>query len=265
MPDVDTSFGKLVLPYPAGAESDPLIDPPVEVLLGYLGFWLRAMLNDKLASMGGGRPEATDENYADACPVANRFPYDPFVGEIWRRNPKPALYCWWKGSSVTTPKTMVYDLRTRELGLLWVFCEVQAPRNDELRHGALAAVDAVITRAIRRGSHPGYGHGSDDPGTPVWRSAGVAEIRLGQTTPGKLAPIPEGLDRRDTSPGQVTGYYQAVAGSIFVSERVPADSLRVPEDLNTDQTLTIATNEEGDVLDVVDLIEVVIPSPPVGP
>lgn len=263
MPSVDTTIGGLTLPVPAGAASDPFADPACLALLDYLGFWLREMLNAKLASMGG--PITGDENYADACPTTNRFPYDPMLGEVWRRNPKPALYIWWNGPSRTIPKTIAYDLRVRELALLWIFCECQAPENDEQRYGTLAGVDAVIKRAIHRQSHPNYGYDGDAPGTPIWRSMGAAEVKLGDMVPGKLAPIPDASERRDSALGQIVNYYPAVRGTIVVSERVSADSLDDVDDLNTDMSMVVATNEEGDVLDTVDVVELIIPGPPIGP
>lgn len=267
MPSPDTTFGGLPLPVPAGAASDSFPDPACDALLDYLGFWLREMLNAKLASMGGARPARPgqpSEDPANACPVANVYAFDPMLGEVWRRNPKPAIYIWWNGQSKSTQKTIVYKLRERQLALLWVFVEVNSPEGDGKRYGTLAGVDAVIERAIDRGSHPSYGYDGATPGTPIWRSMGVDEIKIVDMVPGKLAPIPAGGERRDAAVGQVINYYPAVRGTIVVSERVPADSLGA-DDLNVDMSMIVATNEEGDVLDPLDVVEIIIPGPPVGP
>jgi hypothetical protein len=265
MPSNETSIGGLSLPVAAGAAGDALPDPAALVLLDYLGFWLRLMLNDKLASMGGDVPERPEETYADACPAANLFPYNPMPGEIWRRNPKPALYCWWSGKSATVQKTMLKRYRIRELSLLWVFCEVQAPDNDELRYGTLPAVDGVIRLALEEGYHPSYGYGTDAPGTPLYKSAGVVEYAIGQSQPGVLAPIPETNNRMNDSPGQILNYYPAVQASIMVTEeivrRTPAD----PDDVHFGTNIVTKTNESADSAGGLTVVEIIVPGPPPYP
>lgn len=264
MPSNETNIGGLALPVPAGAASDPLPDPAALAILDYLGFWLRLMLNDKLVSMGGDVPERSDETYGDACPAANLFPYNPMFGEIWRRNPKPALYVWWSGRSRTEQKTIVQKQRVRELSLLWVFCEVQAPENDELRYGTMPAVDGVIRLAIEEGFHPDYGYGDDAPGTPLWRSAGAVDVVMGESRPGVLAPIPEGGDRVAEARGQILNYYPAVMGSIMVTERIGRRTPSDPEDVNFGMSLTTKTNESADSAGGLDVVEIHIPGPPFG-
>ncbi len=265
MPSNDAAIGGLALPVPAGVPGDPLPDIVALVLLDYLGFWLRLMLNDKLVSMGGDVPERPDETYSNACPAANLFPYNGMPGEIWRRNPKPALYCWWSGKSQTIQKTIVKRQRVRELSLLWVFCEVQAPDNDELRYGTLPAVDGIIRLALEEGYHPSYGYGTDAPGTPVFKSAGVVEIVMGQAQPGVLAPIPNVGQRMDDSPGQILNYYPAVQASIMVTEeivrRTPAD----PDDVNFGTTIGVKTNESADSAGGLTTVEIIVPNPPPYP
>lgn len=262
MPSDDTFIGGLPLPVPAGSASDPLPDPAALAILDYLGFWLRLMFDAKLASMGGSVPERPDENYASACPAANLFPYNPMPGEIWRRNPKPALYCWWSGRTRTIQKTIVQRHRIRELSLLWVFCEVQAPENDELRYGTMQAVDGVIRTAIEEGYHPDYGYSGAAPGTPIFRSAGVVEIVVGDSRPGVLAPIPEASGRADTSLGHILNYYPAVMASLTVTEALGRRSLVSPDDVNFGMTFVTKTNESADSAGGVDLIEIHIPGPP---
>ena len=262
MPSNETSIGGLPLPVPAGAASDALPDPAALAILDYLGFWLRLMLNDKLASMGGSVPERPNENYANACPAANLFPYNPMPGEIWRRNPKPALYCWWSGRSQTVQKTLVVRNRIRELSFAWIFCEVQAPANDELRYGTLPAVDGIVRIAIDEGYHPGWSYGEHATGTPLFRAAGAVEIAMGDSRPGVLAPIPETGVRMNDAQGQILNYYPAVMGSLMVTERIgrlpPAD----PEDVNFGMTFVTKTNESADSAGGLDVVEIHIPGPP---
>lgn len=264
MPSNETYIGGLELPVAAGAASDALPDPAALAILDYLGFWLRLMLDDKLASMGGNVPERPEENYAGACPAANVFPYNPMPGEIWRRNPKPALYCWWSGRSQTVQKTLAYRNRIRELSFAWIFCEVQAPDNDELRYGTLAAVDGVIRLAIDEGYHPSYGYGDDVPGTPLFRSAGAVEIVMGDSRPGVLAPLPDGGNRMDSAQGQILNYYPAVMGSFLVTERIGRRALVDPDDVNFGMSFATKTNESADSAGGLNVVEIHVPGPPFG-
>jgi hypothetical protein len=265
MPSNETYIGGLELPIAAGAASDALPDPAALAILDYVGFWLRLMLDDKLAAMGGSVPErVATENYASACPSANVFPYNPMPGEIWRRNPKPALYCWWSGRSQTVQKTVAYRNRIRELSFAWIFCEVQAPANDELRYGTLSAVDGVIRLAIDEGWHPDWSYGDYGAGTPLFRAAGAVEIAIGDSRPGVLAPIPETGARMNDSPGQILNYYPAVMGSFMVTERIGRRAPVDPDDMNFGMTQITKTNESADAAGGIDLIEIHIPGPPYG-
>jgi hypothetical protein len=265
MPSNETYIGGLELPVAAGVASDALPDPAALVLLDYVAWWLRLMLDTKLASMGGDVPERPNENYASACPAANLFPYNPMPGEVWRRNAKPALYCWWSGRTQTVQKTIAYKNRIRELSFLWVFCEVQSPSNDELRYGTLAAVDGIIRLAIEEGYHPDYGYGSDVDGTPIWRSAGAVEIIMGDSRPGVLAPIPEGGDRMDQAKGQILNYYPAVMGSFMVTERIGRRAPVDPDDVYFNASIETKTNESADSAGGAVVVEIHVPGPPAFP
>jgi hypothetical protein len=261
----ETNIGLLPLPVPAGAEADALPDPPVLALLDYLGFWLRTMLDDKLLSMGGNIPERPEENHASAAPLANLFPYNPEPGQVWRRNPKPALYLWWSGRSRTDVKALAYRNRIREISFLWIFCETQAPQNDEIRYGTLAAVDGIIRLAIEEGYHPAYGYNGAAPGTPIWRSAGLVDLMVGESAPGVLAPIPEIGSRLTESPGQILNYYPAVKGSFTIAERIGRIPGAEANVVNEGVEMTVKTNESAAVEGGATVVELIVPGPPPYP
>lgn len=261
----ETNLGLLPLPVPPGSAGDALPDPPVLALLDYLGFYLRTMLDPKLLSMGGDVPERPEESHASAAPAANLFPYNPEPGQIWRRNPKPALYLWWSGRARTEPKTIAYRNRVREISFLWIFCETQAPQNDEIRYGTLAAVDGILRLAIEEGYHPAYGYDGAPLGTPIWRSAGLVDLAMGESQPGVLAPVPETGNRLNESPGQILNYYPAVRGSFTLAERVG----RIPGDaspaVNEGIVQTVTTNESAQAEGGATVVEIIVPGPPPYP
>lgn len=257
MPTVNTNVGGLAIPVPAGAASDPLLDPAVLPLLDYLAYWLRAMLNTKLASMGG-TADVANQVYVDACPAANLFPYDP--KQYWTHNPKPALYGWWGGPSIRRGQTIVYDVRERELQLMWVYSQLNGPAGDRARSGLAADVDAIFHRAHARGAHPSYGYNGAAPGTPIWKSMGVHSWEYVEGRPGALMETPSGSSRAGgISDGQAQTYYPAVMGRVIVRERIYNDTMVDPDDVNLDTRIAIVTNEEGDRTNLVEFSEIYLP------
>jgi hypothetical protein len=223
------------------------------------------MLDPKLLSMGGDVPERPDENHASAAPSANLFPYNPEPGQVWRRNPKPALYVWWSGRSRTESKTILIRNRVRELSFLWIGCEVQAPQNDEIRYGTLVAVDGIIRLAIEEGYHPAYGYQGATPGTPIWKSAGLVDLATNESSPGVLAPVPSGGDRLTESPGQILNYYPAVKGSFTIAERIgriPSVEVAI---VNEGVEQTVTTNESAEAQGGAAVVELIVPGPPPYP
>lgn len=242
MSSVETYVGSTPIPYPEGFAPSALVDPVANAFLSYFGHWLRESLNDKLDSLGGQATDALD-SYADACPVANRFPYAH--ENVWPNNPRPALYIWWSGQSQTIPKTLAYDLRQRTLEFAWIFSQIKQPKSIA-RSGLLAAVDAVFRRAHSRGSHPTWSfvdfEGTAYPaGTSVGRVAGLHDWQLGQTQTGRFAPVASFGD--DTGREQV--FYPAITGQIVVWERIGADSFDRQEDANAESTIEVNTSENG--------------------
>lgn len=255
MPSLSTTVGAQPIPFPTAGAGTPIEDRAAVVLLDYLAFWLRYALDDKLAEIGGANPDLDPpENYASACPAANLFPYDP--AKIWPRNPKPALYVWWNGRRRRIPKTMVYDLRERELSFVWIYCQTTTPDGGVARSGLTAAVDAVLARAEHKGRHTGWSYGTFPANTLVSTVAGLHSWEIGQTEPGAYAPVVS-----SSSEGYESNFYPVVRGTILVRERVYNDQPEAPDDLNTDPSVTIGTNEENPAEEALDLYEIRIPTP----
>lgn len=241
-----SAVGALDLPIAAGTLADPLADPIVNGLLAFLGYWLKSELDAKLAIQS--------PTSADACPSANRFPYDP--RGYWVRNPKPALYVWWKGPSEIADQTLVYAKRERDLGVWYVFEELVAPDGLTPRAGIAAAVDAVIAKACDRGYHPSFSYNGAGAGTPLayaLADKGLVGFEYRGGTAGWMVPVPDASARAG---GAGTGYVQrgfpCVEGTIRVWERVlgpqPTDA-----DTNRDALFTMAL-DDGDGREPVDLL-----------
>lgn len=252
MPSQTTTIGNLTLPVPAGAQNSDLDDPTVSGIADYLRFWLRNSLNTKLANTQG--------TSADAVPSANVFKYDP--NTYFVRNAFPALYVWWNGrSSVETNRsTLLYDVRKRELHVLWLFDEMLAPNALTPRHGLLAAVDATLAKALERMRHPSYGYGSDAAGTSLLTSLNLVGAEYLGGEAGFMAGVPAS-DSRAGGPGegQAQRGYPALKATIAVWERIDQDTLEDPGDVMGDTLLTI--NASGDGVDAVELMQRWLTSP----
>lgn len=246
MPTQASAVGALDLPIAAGTISDALADPVVTGLLAFLGYWIKLELDAKLA--------VQSPTSADACPTANRYPYDP--RGYWVRNAKPALYVWWKGQSEIVDQTLVYTKRERDLGVFYVFEELVAPDGMVPRAGIIAAVDAAIAKASERGYHPSFSHNGAAAGTPLHlalASAGMLGWEYRGGSAGWMVPVPDASARAG---GAGTGYVQrgfpALDGTIRVWERVlgPQQS---DADTNRDALFTMSL-DDGDGRDPVDLV-----------
>lgn len=241
MPTIESFVGGNRVPIPVNSIGDPIEDRTCLVLGSYLAHWLRYALNDKLADLGG-QTNASDEDYSDACPETNVFPYA--YENIWPQNPKPALYVWQGGPAKTIRKTLAYSLRQRTLNVVWVYCQIRSPDEGAARSGLPTAVDSIFRRAEFRGSHPTWSYVDSDRTYPAGMNAGrVANLHdwgLGDFTMGKLAPIvsfqPEGRDQI---------YYPAVMGTIDVWERIGADSFDRQTDANAESSIEVTTYEDG--------------------
>lgn len=237
-----TSYaGNLPLPVPAGAAFSTLNDPTCVGLLDFFGFYTKLMLDAKLAVLS--------PTSADACPVANRYPWDPSTHFV--RQSFPALYCWPTRTRPAKPHTMVLSAREREISLLYVFDELVAPAGLSARNGLIAAVDATWCRALDRLSHPTYG---TPAGTSIVRSLDLLELELIQSEPGFMASLPGGTNAEHVQRG-----YPSLRASLRVVELLTEEEL-TDADLLPDLDATIETTE-ANFYDPLDFMERVLPFP----
>lgn len=254
MLSVASTVGGLSIPVPAGVANAALQDPPVAVLLDYFGYWLRESLNAKLANIGA--PVNGDDSYTDACPTANRFPYNPEV--LWTHNPRPALYIWWDGRSQTAPHTILCAKQMRELHLLWIYGGMKSPSGQRVFGGLPAAVSAVLHKAADRGAHPSFGNGA-----AVYKAMGVIKWTLVDTQVGAMSRVPTADTRPGgTGDGTIADFFPAVRGRIAIEELIGADTMTSSDAHTADDLITIQTNEEGDAQDLYDYAEAYVENPP---
>lgn len=234
MPTVDSTLGLLQLPLPAGAINTEIDDISVSGLLDYFAFWLRYDLNTKLANLQG--------TSADACPVTNRFPWNPldptktFVRgrQDGDPSPFPALYLWLDGGKITQ-YTQVYDMRERTGGLLWLFDEIPIPGALVDRHGLRGAVEATIMRANSLARHPSYAFRGGPLGQPIdvalnltgWGSQ-IVSSKQGIVTPIVTPSDPD---------NPVVHGYPSVQIELKVYEQIDLDQ-PVAGDLENDASVT---------------------------
>lgn len=241
-----SSTANQTLPLVAGAARSSLTDPVALGLIDYLAYWLNAALNPQLAVM--------PPHSATAVPTANRFAYDP--QGMWVRNGVPALYCWWK-SDTRTPHSTLRDKSSTIYGFMYVSEEVTAPAGSQHIAGLQAAVKRVLRTANDRGRHPDYNNG-----IALYVSLAIAGWDITRITAGNLVPVPAtSSNPGGAGEGGIVRYFPAVEGEIEVLEIVGQTIPRVPEDVLSDSTFLIRTNESGDTVDVVDILDRVLTAP----
>lgn len=252
---VASHVGHQDLPLAAGALATPSNDPVVDLVLAYCAHWLKAMLDARLA--------VQTPTSADACPTANRWPWDP--RDVWTRQAKPGLYVWQRGASRVSPETLLWDRRERTLGLFYVFEEAQLPDGYTSRAGLMATADAVLARAFDRMSHPTFAHGSAPAGTSIRLMLGQSEdlaLRYDGGEVGFMAEIPGGGERQGmTADGRVQRGFPCLRATLTVWERIGVDTSTYEDDANGDATVTISTNTEAvDPTDTTQVLERYLPA-----
>ncbi len=244
MTTLASTTGAFALPIPAGAADTEIDDPVILGLLAYLGHWYSWGLDTKLANLAG--PDTTA--VSNACPDTNRFAFNPegWWARVLSETQQPALFIWSKGSK-RTPQTMIYDMRERQLGFLYVFPEVLGPRAMPTRSGLMQAIDALTRRAFDRGAHPTYENGVQFVDTVA--SPGCLAVYLDSTEEGFEFPGPQiGAGAGGQPDGGFEQYgYPTLRGTIVARERISNDSFEDPEDVLEGITLGLYHNEQGDV------------------
>ena len=250
--------GAVSYPVAAGAALSAHADPVLLLLLDFLGYCLKQDLDAKLAVL----PPSS----ADACPTANRFPYDPTT--CWVRNSTPALYCWWDSAGKIEPLTMTTSVRRRDVHVFYVFDEQVYPDGADMRAGLLADADMSIAHALDEGYHPTYAYGTSAAGIQVAAMiADVGKLSFDYQggTPGLAMAVPVGTMNDQAGgeqEGQVVRGFPALKGVVRVSERLGRYLPTDPGSVLTDSLMTINTNENtvADPSDVVQFMQRVLPS-----
>ena len=153
MPDA-SSVGVLALPIADSAVGATLADPTAYYLLHLAGLAIKEALDTRLLRF---RPE---NSITDACPVANRFNFDPTEPRGFSvKLPKPSLFVWWEGKSTTTQHTALRFIRKRPLNLLYVFEELASMNSMTERHGLMNVVDSALFRMSQRQINYSYNDG----------------------------------------------------------------------------------------------------------
>lgn len=251
IPETSTT-ATTALPFTAGASLSSLTDPVALGLADYFAYWLNTSLNAQLAVM----PPHT----ATAVPTAARYAYDPMG--IWVRNTIPAIYVWWKSSGTRVQYSTLRDMIPSTYGIMYVSDERVAPAGAQHMAGLQAVVDVVLRTANDRGFHPDYGYGSDPDGTPIYLSLGLARWNFTRLEAGALVPVPAtSSNPGGAGEGGIVRYFPAVVGEIEVWKVIGQPIPRDPEDVLRDCEIDIRTNEQGDIGNVVSIMERVLPEP----
>ncbi len=253
---VSTTVAGVALPLAAATISDATNDPTIDLMLAYVGHWLREMLDARLAVQ-----VPTSSN---ACPPTQRHPWDP--RDVWAAMAKPALFIWQHGASRITHETSVYDRRERTLGLFYVFDEMHLPSGLTPRAGLMSTADAILARAFDRMSHPTFSYGSYAAGRNIRAmldgDLSSLAVRYDGGEVGFMAEIPGESARQGMSAdGRVQRGFPCLRGTLTVWERVGLDTSSYETDAAGDVDVTIRTNTESiDPVDVVTVLECYLPS-----
>jgi len=249
---MSSSVGAITIPVAAGASLSAATDTIVAGILDFFAFTLKTALDAKLAALVG--------TSADACPVANRFPYSQ--GTWWPRNPVPALYVTWEGKSRPVPDTLVYNKRIRELSVFYVFDEIYAPDGLDAREALMALADSALATASSNGRHPSYtppggtagqllSWAIAEPGMLAWEYTGGEY--------GRMMPVPMS-DAKAGGDGEGANvrFYPCLQGRVEVHERVGLDVSSDPADVNGDTLISIRVDETGEAAEPLEIISGVI-------
>lgn len=256
MPSEAGLVGGLQLPVAAGAAKEQFVDPVVAALLDFAAFYIKNAIDAKLAMLTG--------TSSDAVPTANRFPFDPLEARGHAvKLPHPSLFVYWDGMSSSEQQTMLYTVRKRTIGMMYVFDELPHFEEMERRYGLYNAVDAAMHQMSVRQVHQDFGHGTDPDGS--WISLTLPEKynfmdwRWQGGMPGRFG-IDEG-PRAERRFAKNSGRdWPAVKGSWEVEERVELQTLSDPEDLMGDVLMGIY-GSDGETAETTHIMDRVLPAP----
>ncbi len=256
--DASSTVGGLALPLAAGAANGGIADPTIAALLSFGGFLIKWALDARLAQQQG--PAQSGEPVTDACPVDQRYPFNPETTHV--RLPKPALFAWWDGASVVEQWTSIYGVRKRSIKLLYLSQEIVIPGGIAARHGVPAVVDACFCKLANELAHPGWSYGTDPLGTAITTSVGLLRLLYQSGTAGVMFEVPGNTTVADQGKtgGHVQRGYPSLMGTFQVWERVDVSGWTDPDDVQGDSLTTLRTNEQGDLADVLDIKQGYLPA-----
>jgi hypothetical protein len=229
MPGTSSLVGAMPQPLAAGVAEQAIVDPLISGLVDFVAFWIKSTLDARLANHTG-----INNN---AIPDHHRFTFDPMSPQGHSvRIPVPALYLWWSGASTRIEWSTIYDLRQRELSMMWICEELPGIEQTTKRAGMLSAVDAALMKAGSRQRHPDYtptlggkAIAKAAPGMPLYQALGELGSMSLQYNGGQLVRI--GIDDENTDPGLPPARrrsgrdFPALLGVWLVREKVLSDEL----------------------------------------
>lgn len=256
--DASIAVGGLSLPLSAGSANGGIADPAVVALLSFAGFLIKWALDDRLAQQQG--PAVDGLPIVDACPVAQRYPFNPETTHV--RLPKPALFAWWDGASTVEQWTSIYGVRKRSIRVLYISSEVVVPGGAAARHGVPSVVDACFAKLANERSHPAWSYGSDPLGTAITTSVDMVRLTYDGGAAGMMFEVPGNTTVADQGKtgGHVQRGYPSLLGTFQVWERVGVSGWTDPDDVQGDSLATLRTNEQGDLADVLTVKEGYLPA-----
>ncbi len=240
MPTETADFGPIAIPVPTAGQDSDLEDKTLTGVLDFIGFVIKDGLDGKLGEQRG----PVDSNaVSDACPVANRFPWD--LGDSFVQKPRPSLSAWETSSGPDDGmSTLLYAAYRRDITVRYIFHPVSNPNGMQNRHGLIPIVTKIMARAAERGSHLSYGYNGDPNCTPIHQSLNWLKWRFIGATGGFLNATPGGA--ANTQVGRNVSYESKVYPFADVQLRVweRMEPLQPSGDVMQDGTIDLKHAED---------------------
>jgi len=232
MPTDTSRVGPQTLPLDGDASITQLDDPIVSALLSLLAHVTKATLDPRLANI----PSAP----ADACPVANRFAFDPFDPRANHvRRPVPSLFVWWDGKSTPWNHTILIKGRIRRIRAMYIYPDLPSQDSLDDRRGLFSTVDAAWAKASERGGHPTWSFNGKPTGTRLEHSWGYPQ-RLDWEWIGGQEVRRVGIDARTPEQLKKSGRdYPGFVALFQVREEIEGRQPVDPDDVTRESTVAL--------------------------
>lgn len=241
-------LGSLEIPVEPGEYLSELADPTLLLLLSYLGHQLKLNLDSKLAQLS--------PTSADACPVANRYPWNP--DSTFVRQSLPALFAWEERCS-RRQHTLLNDTLDREIRVLYIFDELVKPDGMRARHGLASAVGKILAMAAERNQHATFSYDGSAPGACVSDLGNWLGFIFMRGEAQWLQAVPGGSDSVGGDGGEMATQraYLGYLAEYVITEQIGQDE---PTEAMGDTLLTIY-GSDGEVDEGVELMQRWFPAP----